>query len=384
MQSSAIQADSKPATTPVKPLFGLTAAVLLLHVAVLQGASITLHAPTRVATLAFATRAIAAQPVPAESAAPPVAMAVDAAPVQNRRALPIHPSTALAGPAMTPPAESTAAAVLDPVLEEKVAENGVQQAQSATNNIASESPDAAAKAAAAAQAASAAQPPVAPAAPPELPPAFVAATVPEAVRLTYKTTALVKGLPWSLDGELWWQHDGANYNAKLQWSATFVGTKTLTSSGQIGAGGLLPQRFSDKFRSSEVAAHFERDKQKITFSANTPDVPLLPGMQDQLSVFVQLGAMLAGAPTAYPKGTRISFETIGARSADTWVFVVEGEETLNLATGEVKAIKLVRPARGEYDQTAELWLAPQLGYLPARIKVSERNGDYVDQVWRGN
>jgi hypothetical protein len=394
MPSQNHSTESTTAVVPLKPLLGLTAAVLLLHLVVLQGTAMNLHADSRLATQVFATRAIAAPAAPAEPAivaAPTPAATPDAAPVPSRQTIAPLPQNTPANTAPVPQANLASATAGIPGLEEKPAESGTQLSQEAINNAASVALEIAASAAEKAELAKAAQAALVPAlpmpatsAPTPAPPALVAATVPAAIRLTYKTTALVKGLPWSLDGELVWQHDGANYNAKLQWSATFVGTKTLTSSGQIGAGGLLPQRFSDKFRSSEVAAHFERDKQKITFSANTPDVPLLPGMQDQLSVFVQLGAMLAAAPTAYPKGTRISFETIGARSADTWVFVVESEETLNLATGEVKSVKLMRPARGEFDQTAELWLAPQLGYLPARIKVSERNGDYVDQVWRGN
>ena len=95
-----------------------------------------------------------------------------------------------------------------------------------------------------------------------------------------------------------------------------------------------------------------------------------------------MGAMLAAAPDKYPPGTTLTFETIGPRASETWVLRVEAEETLNLPGGEVKAVKLVRAPRLQYDQTAELWLAPQLGYLPVRIKITERNGDFVDQQWR--
>ncbi|MEI6197677.1 MAG: hypothetical protein WCS42_25465, partial [Verrucomicrobiota bacterium] len=68
--------------------------------------------------------------------------------------------------------------------------------------------------------------------------------------------------------------------------------------------GLEPTRFGDKVR-SEVAAHFDREKNKVTFSANTPDVPLLPGAQDQLSILLQLAAMLGAEPHRFPQGTTL-------------------------------------------------------------------------------
>jgi hypothetical protein len=57
---------------------------------------------------------------------------------------------------------------------------------------------------------------------------------------------------------------------------------------------------------------------------------------------------------------------------------------VSLPGGEVQAVKLTRAPRRDYDQTAELWLAPQFGYLPVRIKITERNGDFVDQQWRAS
>ena len=181
--------------------------------------------------------------------------------------------------------------------------------------------------------------------------------------------------------ELLWQQDGSAYDARLEVSAFLLGARIQTSTGRLTADGLEPKRFADKFR-SEVAAHFERDKRLVTFSANTPQVPLLAGMQDQLSVVMQLSAMVAGAPGQYPAGTEIAFNTIGPRSSENWVLTVGEEEKLLLPGGELQALKLTRKPRGEYDQTLELWLAPQLAYLPARIKLTEKNGDYADQVWR--
>jgi hypothetical protein len=91
--------------------------------------------------------------------------------------------------------------------------------------------------------------------------------------------------------------------------------------------------------------------------------------------------MVAGDPAHYQPATTITIQTIGPRDADTWLFTVEREETLSLPGGELSTLKLVRNPRQEFDQKVELWLAPALGYLPARIRFTESNGEYIDQKW---
>ena len=34
--------------------------------------------------------------------------------------------------------------------------------------------------------------------------------------------------------------------------------------------------------------------------------------------------------------------------------------------------------------TAELWLAPDMGYLPVRIKLTQANGDFADLLLRAS
>ena len=216
---------------------------------------------------------------------------------------------------------------------------------------------------------------------PSVPVTALALALPGSMRLKYNAEGLKDNLTYRARAEILWQHDGSQYEARMEVSAFLVGARVRTSTGKIGPEGLLPDRFSDKFR-SEQAAHFERGKNKVTFSANTPDAPLLVGLQDQLSVLFQLASMLGGGPAKYPPGTDIVFETIGPRSPETWVIRVVGEELLNLPGGQAPSLKLTRLPRRDYDQTTELWLAPEFGYLPVRIKITDKNGDFVDQLWR--
>ncbi len=197
------------------------------------------------------------------------------------------------------------------------------------------------------------------------------------MRLEFDVAGQAKKFNYSARAELLWQHDGQRYQARQQISLLLLGSRAQTSVGTLGPTGLLPERFGDRAR-SEQAAHFDYAQGRVTFSANTPDAPMAAGTQDRLSVFLQLGALLAAAPERYPSGTRINVATVSARAADVWSFTVEGEETLELPVGAVAAIQLERLPRRDYDQTAQVWLAPALGYLPVRIRLVQANGDFAD------
>jgi hypothetical protein len=204
-----------------------------------------------------------------------------------------------------------------------------------------------------------------------------AVLVPGAALVKYKVEA--SKFPYSAQGELLWQQDGNVYKARLAFSA-FGQTRMQTSQGQITPEGLAPVRFTDKYR-SEVAAHFNREQGKVSFSANTPDVPLLAGAQDRLSVILQLAALIAANPAQYAPAATVTLQVVSARDADTWLFTVGEEETLSLAGGEQRTLKLVRSPRQAFDQKVELWLGTQLDYLPVRLKITEANGDFIDQKW---
>lgn len=199
----------------------------------------------------------------------------------------------------------------------------------------------------------------------------------ESVQLAYKMTGNAKGT-YHANAELAWENTGSSYTARMSVSALFLGSRSMSSSGQVGAEGLSPGRFADKSK-NEVAAYFEPDKGLITFSANTPSVPWVKGAQDRVSVFFQLGGMLAGKPGGFPVGSSISIYTVGSRDADTWTFLVEAEENIKLPFGELATLKLARQPRREYDTKVEIWYAPSLGYLPVRNKITQSSGDFVDQ-----
>jgi hypothetical protein len=205
--------------------------------------------------------------------------------------------------------------------------------------------------------------------------------IPASAFLKYQVVGMSKQLNYSAWAEFSWQQDGQRYDSKLEVGAFLLGSRSQTSQGTLGAEGLMPQRFGDKYR-SEVASHFQRDKGVISFSTNAPEVPLLKGAQDRLSVVMQIAALLSAEPERYPVGTMLSFQTVATRDAEVWLFLVEKFENLQLPFGDVDTIKINRKPRKEFDQAIELWFAPSIDYLPVRLRVTNANGDFVDQQLR--
>ena len=198
--------------------------------------------------------------------------------------------------------------------------------------------------------------------------------------LHYEVLAQVHGVPVTGEAHLAWRPDGDSYEATLDIAGPGLRARSQRSTGRITPDGLAPAYFSDKSR-GEQATHFDRDHGRLVFSNNRPQADLAAGMQDRLSVLVQLSALVGGDPARYPPGTQIAVATATTRDAQTWIFSVEAEEDLQLPGGEVHALKLRRQSRGEYDQRLELWLAPGMAYAPVRLRLTNPDGGGVDQRW---
>ncbi|MEO6321897.1 MAG: DUF3108 domain-containing protein [Polaromonas sp.] len=394
MQSSVWTSSAGPhpltprAAPPWRIVAMLALLVLLAHAVLLQTQPARMGPqsdPASQRVPAFATRSIALPPAPPETVAPPDAPAPPAQPAAPTRKKPVFKQNK--APAQYAPATPAIESIAEPIQENRIHEAPDMASAPDTPSGAPEAPaapEAGAPADLAATGADTATAAAAPASAASTPPPGASQTpvtamaLPASAHLDYKMTGSSKGLSYHANGELAWQNTGSSYNVSMTVKALFIGSRTLRSTGQVSDQGLAPSRFSDKSR-TEVAAHFEPDKGQISFSANTPAVPWSQGAQDRVSVFMQLGGMLAGNPAAFPVGSSISMRTVGPRDADNWTFFVENEEPLSLPFGSLATVKLSRKPRHEYDQKLDIWYAPALGYLPVRNKITQANGDFVDQ-----
>jgi hypothetical protein len=361
----------------LKIWLSLSLAVLLVHLALLQTRPLDLPvAPTQTGPI-FATRTVlstaepTAVPVKVEAAMP---VKPKVRPVKERTPAPIAQPAPVPDPAA--PADQDGAMASAHV-------SAIATEQSTLSMTApSAAPTSAPEALKVRVSAPTSSAPVAePSAAPSIQKAaFSAEALPASVKLVYRVEA--NKFPYRLRSELLWQQHERTYQARLGISA-FGLSRVQTSRGKIDPSGLAPERFSDKSR-SEVAAHFNRAQGLVSFSANTPSVPLQPGAQDRLSVLIQLAALVASAPQRFLPGTTLRVQTIGPREGDLWLFTFGDMEALELPGGPQQGLKLIRQPRQTYDQKLEVWLAPGLAYLPARIRITEANGDYVDQKWEAS
>lgn len=353
-------------TKPFLPVLAIATAVLLVHLALLRSLPTLLQVQAPVVVHALTTRTIDIPPVPAAVATPRPAAKK---PARKAATAPL-PDNA--------PATTVAAAELpEPV--------PVDHSADSTATPAPPPPEPEPPAAAPVDAPPQPPLPEPAASAPVAPVPLTHATLfnfPDPVRLLYALSGEAKKMHYNANGELLWKQDGHSYEATLQASMLFLGSRTRTSTGNITPEGLAPQRFSDKWR-TEVAAHFDQPNRRASFSANTPSVELQTAAQDQLSVILQIAGILAAEPAKYPPAATLAIQTIGPKDADLWVFTVEGPEKIYVPNGGMDTLKLTRKPRKEFDQKVEIWLAPAMGYLPARLKITNANGDYIDQQLRG-
>lgn len=220
----------------------------------------------------------------------------------------------------------------------------------------------------------------APAAPLPGDPALVLppAQLPPAGTLRYLVTGQAKGFTYHAKGALRWQHGAGRYEASFGVSAFLVGSREQLSQGRVDDQGLHPERFSDRSR-RERTAELDAAAGRIRYT-HGGERPLQRGTQDRLSVALQLGALLNARPQAYPPGSTIRLPVTDTSQVEFWEFVVGPEEKLAIVSGELPVIGLTRQPRRPGDRKVEMWLAPTLSYLPARLRVSEANGDHIDQL----
>jgi hypothetical protein len=202
-------------------------------------------------------------------------------------------------------------------------------------------------------------------------------SLPPSALLSYRLSGQEKGINYQASGELRWQHNDSAYAMSLSVKAFLLGSRHWRSVGQINATGLAPTRFSDSWR-SERAAHFDRPNHRIVFSSNAPTVPLQPGAQDQVSLYVQLATAMAQSGQRMTPGTRLQIQTATVRDAVPWLLTLDKLETIQIDGQNVQAVKWVCQPRNQFDAQVEFWVSAAHDWLPARIRITQVSGSFID------
>lgn len=263
------------------------------------------------------------------------------------------------------------------------AKQAAPAAPAAASNAVASAPDAAGANAApnaAASAAGAASAPAAASAPQASP--GVKFSVPPSGELQYDTFYNgVRNQP----GTIHWTSTAQSYEMVVSVPLPFVGTFVYSSHGRIDAFGLAPDQYIEKRgRRAEDVAIFNRTDKKIAFTRTPAALPLPDGAQDRFSMVMQLASLVRGDPTAYKPGVTRQFFVVDNDSGENWPVETIGDETIRTDQGFLDTRHFKRLPRHDGDlRRIDVWLAPSLGWLPARIVQTEPNGTQFELVWRG-
>lgn len=211
---------------------------------------------------------------------------------------------------------------------------------------------------------------------------------PRSTRIRYALTGQYRGEVRG-SAEVLWLREGTRYQVHVD---TLVGPRfaplfqrNISSDGQITAEGLAPRRYDEE---SKVA--FSRRHRHVTLAeaevvfTNGEREARWPGVQDLASQFVQLTWRFLRDPGLLAAGRTIELPVAMSKQQRMLVFDVMGQERLATRLGEIPAIHL-RPrmppgSAGKLggDLLVELWFAPQLEYLPVRLRIAKDEATYVD------
>ena len=208
---------------------------------------------------------------------------------------------------------------------------------------------------------------------------------PASTRISYGLTGNYRG---EVNGtaQVEWIRAGANYQVHLDLvvgpSYAPLITRRMTSDGEITAEGLAPRRYDED---TQVVL---RDRSRVTIRFEPGSVVLangerrdtVPGVQDTASQFVQLTYVFSTRPELLRIGGTVDIPLALKNKVDVWTYDVVEEELLSTAFGPLPTLHLKprRAAQKPGDLSAEIWFAPQLRYLPVRIRIQQDPQTFID------
>lgn len=192
------------------------------------------------------------------------------------------------------------------------------------------------------------------------------------------------GTHWTGEADFIWKMSGDSYrmqfNVGIRLLFAHVKLLELTSEGKVGDNGFAPVLMTEKRRGrSMTATHFNRPDGTITFSASQNKYALVAGAQDKASVPLQLAAIARADPSQMKGGVDILVAE--DRDASVFHFDLVGEEDIDTRLGKLHAWHLSRPPKpGSYNSRLDIWLAPERGWYPVRIRNTEASGAVTTQT----
>ena len=197
---------------------------------------------------------------------------------------------------------------------------------------------------------------------------------PRQVEITYETSRnsiTLAEVTYALE------HDGRNYRVvettKGRGILALRGTTRRTSRGMVTPEGLKPVEFTDERTGRSTArANFDWSAKTITqqYKGEPRTEPLPPNASDRLAFVLDFSFA--------PQRREVAFDLFDGRGQSRHVYTNGGADRVKVPLGEFEAVRFFRGSAD--DDRSEVWLAKDLGYLPVRVLVTEKDGTRYEQV----
>ena len=159
-------------------------------------------------------------------------------------------------------------------------------------------------------------------------------------------------------------------------AALFFSGLVQTSAGVVTNKGLKPATFTYQYGDNvDKSRHatFDWQTAKITLQnkSGTDTVDLPAGTQDMLSFMYQFRFV--------PPLNEMSLSVTNGRKVRVYEYGFEGEDTVQTKLGALRSLHISRHG-DEGEQKAELWLAIDYQFLPVKIRITEKDGNVIEQI----
>lgn len=205
---------------------------------------------------------------------------------------------------------------------------------------------------------------------------------PRSTRISYTLSGQFRGEVHGT-AQVEWIKRGETYQVFMDVQSGPLFERHMRSEGHVSPQGLVPHRYHQKSKAlfqepRLVSMVFDAESVLL---ANGQRVNTPPGVQDTASQFVQLTYMFRNHPEKLTPGNQIELPIALPRQVKLWVYDVLKPELLSTPIGPLPTYQL-RPRRlnegSGNEPTAEAWFAPELQYLPVRIRIVQDENTYID------
>jgi hypothetical protein len=174
------------------------------------------------------------------------------------------------------------------------------------------------------------------------------------------------------------EHGNGAYELTETWRGhgiyRLLGRAKRVSKGELAASGPRPLQFFDERSGRDTQrVWFDWKAKTITrrYKGDARTEPAPEGTQDRLSFLLALAYLSQ-------KGEPVSLYITDGRGMSHHTYKPNGREQLSTPAGQFDTLKLFR--RNDSGDAAEIWFAAEVGYLPVRIVIQEKDGTRYEHV----